>query len=317
MKILSVFITSNKVNFLLNLEGKFKFETFSFYPFFQEKDALEFLVSSYLRSLALRIEDVTIIPISTIYNYTIFGKRVNFLSVELQNKNDFLYIYLDNLNLYSTKNISLTSFDLSTRSDNFISNRSVYSSNKFTGDIEEIVYLSKSLNDSYKTEFKKIVFGGDYFTNREIPNEFKLNLISEILEQGFYEVYLDYENEYPNFLNLRNNSSIALKSLDFEKFCYLITSTKNVELLFEFQNKQKYLNLKQNETYFLNFDNNVQLKLKYKGKDIGNNETILDSDFSGLFIDLRDRNEKKRNLGVESFRKVLASIEKNHDYTSL
>lgn len=75
--------------------------------------------------------------------------------------------------------------------------------------------------------------------------------------------------------------------------------------------------MKLNETYFLNFNQSESLKLKYKGKDIGNNELLIDSDFSGLFVDLRDTFEKKKNLGVESFRKVLASIEKNNDYTSL
>ncbi len=317
MKILSVFITSNNVNLLLNIDGKFKNEAFPFYPYFQSKEDLEYLITSYIKSLALRIDDLTILPISTAFDFPVFGKKVNFLSNELLNKKDFLYIYFDNLSLYSQKNISLTSLGLSTRSDNFISNRSVFSANKFTGDVEEIIYLSKSINDSYRTELKKVVLGGDYFTNTEIPNEFKLNLISEILERGFYEIYIDSENSYPNFLNLRNNSSIAIKSLDFEKFCYLISSIKSTELLFEQNNTQKYLHMKLNETYFLNFNQSESLKLKYKGKDIGNNELLIDSDFSGLFVDLRDTFEKKKNLGVESFRKVLASIEKNNDYTSL
>ncbi len=317
MKILSVFITSNKVFLLLNIDGKFKNESFPFYSFFQTKEDLEYLITSYIKSLALKINELTILPITTAFDFPIFGKRVNFISNELLNKKDFLYIYLDNLNLYSQRNISLTSLGLSTRSDNFISNRSVFSANKFTGDVEELVYLSKSINDSYRTDLKKIVLGGDYFTNEEIPNEFKLNLISEILERGFYEIYIDSENNYPNFLNIRNNSSIAIKSLEFEKFCYLISSIKNTELLFEQKNTQKYLHLKLNETYFLNFNQNESLKLKYKGKDIGNSELSIDPDFSGLFVDLRDQVEKKKNLGVESFRKVLACIEKNNDYTSL
>jgi hypothetical protein len=317
VNILSVFISSNRSIFLLNCGGLIKTEVFNFYPFFQSKEDLEFLVSSYLKSQGLRVGEVTIIPISTIFNFPIFGKQVNFISVELSKKSEFLYVYLDNLTLYSNKNISLTSIGLSKRSNNFIANRSVFSTNKFNGDIEEIVYLSRSINDTLKTFHKKVVFGGDYFTNPEIPNEFKLNLMTEILESGFYEIYLDKHNEFPNFLNLRNNSAVPLKSPDFQKFSYLITSEKLVEILFESKNTHKFLNLKLNDTFFLHFKSEKDLKLKYKGKDLKKGETLLDTNFSGIFFDLRSSFEKKKHLGVESFRKVLKSIESEHDYSSL
>lgn len=317
MNTLSIFISSNKVIFLLESSGNFKSESFSFYPFIQSKEDLEFLVISYLKTQDLGFDEVNIIPISTIHNLQIFGKKINFLTYELSKRGDFLYIYLDNLTLYSTKNISLTSLGLSVRSDNFISNRGFFSTNKFTGDIEEIVYLSKSLSDTYQTQHTKVVFGGDYFTNPEIPNEFKLNLISEILSKGFYEVYLDLKNEFPNYLNLRNNTSSSLRPVEFFKFTYLVSSEKTVELIVELNNKPKYLNIKQNETYFLHFKNEKDLKLKYKGKEIKNAETYLDTEFSGLLVDLRTAKEKKINLGVESFRKVLNSLEKENDYASL
>ncbi len=316
MNILSVFITSNKVSILLCSNGIFKSEKFNFYPFFQNKEDLEFLIISYLNSQNIDFEEVNIIPISTIFDLNIFGKKVNFLTSELKNRNDFLYIYLDNLNFYSSRNISASSLGLSKRSDNFISNRSVYSANKFTGDVEEIVYLSKSINDTYQTDLRKVVLAGDYFTNPEIPNEFKLNLLSEILTKGFYEVYLDTQNEFPNFLNIRNNTSVNLKGVEFEKFTYLLSSEKLVELLFESENTQKYLNLELNTTYYLYFDGR-KLRLKFKGKEVKSGEVLFDDQFPGLFIDLRSLDDKKKNLGLESFRKVLSSIEKENDYTRL
>lgn len=317
MKILSLFITSNKIILLVNNEGVIKTETFCFYPFFQNSNDIEFLINSYFISLGLDLKDFLIIPITTIFDFQIYGIKSNYLSIELQKKNDFLYIYLDNLNFYSNKNISISSLGLSNRSDNFISNRSIYSANKFTGDIEEIIYLSKSINDFYKSSSRIVVFGGDYFTNSEIPNEFKLNLMSEILSNGFYEIYIDKKNEYPNFLNLRNNSSIGLKNVEFEKFCYMVTSDKLVEILFEYNKNYKFINTKLNETFFLHFKGEKGMKIKYKGKDIKNDELLMDTEFSGLFIDLRNNLEKKKNLGLESFRKVLASIEKENDYSSL
>lgn len=317
MKILSIFITSNRISVLVNYDNKVRTETFNFYPFFQGSKEIEYLVESYLKSQELDIKEFIVIPISTIFNFKIFGVNCKFLSIELQKREDFLYIYFDNLNLYSSKNISLTSFGLSNRSDNFISNRSVFSADKFTGDIEEIIYLSKSVNDSYKSASRVIVFGGDYFSNPSIPNEFKLNLMSEVLVNGFYEIYIDTQNEYPNFLNLRNNSSLGLKNLEFEKFCYLVSSDKSIEMLLESGQTQKFLNLKLNETFFLHFKNENDLKLKIKGKDVKNGDYKLDTEFSGFFIDLRSPAEKKKNLGFESFKKVLISIEKDYDYSSL
>jgi hypothetical protein len=317
VKILSIFITSNKLFILVNSNNIVKTETFYFYPFFQGPKDVEFLVSSYLKSQDLNLKDFLVIPISTIFDLKVFGINCKFLSIELQKREDFLYIYFDNLNLYSVKNISLTSFGLSNRSDNFISNRSVFSADKFTGDVEEIIFLSKSVNDSFKSSSRVVVFGGDYFSNPSIPNEFKLNLMSEVLVNGFYEIYIDSKNEYPNFLNLRNNSSLGLKNIEFDKFCYLVSSDKSVEILLESGLSQKFINVKTNETFFLHFKNEKDLKLKIKGRDIKNGEYKLDTGFSGFFIDLRNNIEKKKNLGFESFKKVLASIEKENDYSSL
>ncbi len=316
MKILSVFISSNTVNLLLHFEGNFKEESFKFYPFFQSKEDLEFLIESYLNSLNLEVSEVIILPITTMFELNIFGKKVNYLSNELRRQGEFLYVYFDNLNFNSVKNISASSLGLSKRSDNFISNRSVLSANKFTGDIEEIVYLSKSINDTFKTASGKIIFGGDYFTNPEIPNEFKLNLISEVVSNGFYEIYLDTNNKYPNFLNIRNNSSVNIKPFEFEKFTYLISTDKPAELLLESGRSQKYLEVKLNSTFYLHFTDQ-ELKLKYKGKDIASGEITFDDEFPGLFVDFRTQNDKKVNFGLESFRKVLSSIEKENDYSSL
>ncbi len=316
MIILSLFITSNKVFLLLNNNGKFLNEVFPFYPFFQSNYDLEFLINSYLKSLSLESSNVSVIPISTIFNYEVFGKKSNYLSIELNNKNDFLYIYFDNLTFYSVENASTTSFGFTNRSDNFISNRSVYSCNKFNGDLEEVVYFSKAINKPYCSTFQRVVLGGDYFNNAEIPNEFKLNLITELLEKGFYEIYIDQDNAYPNFLNFRNNTSVPLKSIDFQKFCYLLSSDKPVEILLESKSTQKYLNLKINETYFLHI-NQEELKFKYKSKLFKNKEILLNSKFPGIFFDFRTIMEKKSNLGIENLRRVLLSIEQNNDYSSL
>lgn len=316
MKIISIFISSNKVYTLINLDGNFISESFDFFPFFQDKNDLEYLIRSYLNSINISLDEILILTITTSYDFPIFNKRVNYLSNESKSL-DLTYIYFDNLNFYSYQNYSANHLGLTNRLDNFISNRSVYSVNKFTGDVEEILYLSKSITETYKPESKKVVFGGDYFTNPEIPNEFKLNFMSEVLSSGFYEIYIDSKNEYPNFINLRNNSSVNLKGIEFEKFGYLISSENSPEILLESSNTFKYLNLKVNDVFYLHFNGIKDIKLKLKGKGFKNIEALLNINFPGLFVDLRSSEDKKKNLGVESFRKVLSSIEKNYDYSSL
>jgi len=316
VRILSIFISSYKIYLLLNIDGQITSESFDFYPFFQTKEGIEFLVKSYLKSRNLHIDDLLILPISTSYDLPIFNKKVKYLSDELKGL-DITYIYFDNLTFYSQSNFSASHLGLTNRLDNFISNRSIYSVNKFTGDIEEIVYLSKSITNTYKPDTRKVVFGGDYFTNSEIPNEFKLNFISEVLSNGFYELYIDSKNEYPNFVNLRNNSSLNLKSVEFEEFGYLVSSDRSAEILLESSSKHKYLNLKNDNVFYLHFKDLKDLKLKLKGKDFKQIEVSLNTNFPGMLIDLRTSDDKKKNLGIESFRKVLNSIEKEYDYASI
>ena len=317
MNILSLFVTSNKVYFLANIKSNLKTFEFSYYPSFQTNSDLEFLVNKFLESIKLTIEDVNVIPISTVYEIVIFWKTSKNLTQELTGFTDFTYIYFDNLNFYSSKNISATSLGLSKRSDNFISNRHKFATPEFTGDVEEIVFLSKSIIETYKSQKRKIVIGGDYFTNPDIPNEYKMNLISEIMSAGFYEVYIDSKNEFPNILNLKNSTSVPIKEPEFEKFIYLITTEKDAQLLFKKEGIRKYLEIGKNETYFLHFNELEALNLEFKGREISKGSLDLDSSFAGIFVDKRSLIDKKNNLGVESFRKVLNSIDRNNDYSSL
>ena len=317
MNILSVFITSNKVFLFLEYKSSSRTFEFSFYPSFQTSNDLEYLIRKFLESVKINVEELSIIPISTLYQLKIFGKPCRSLNEELTNFPDFTYIYFDNLNFYSDRNISATSFGLSRRSDNFISNRSNFSSTAITGDIEEIVYLSKSTNDFFIPKSRKVVVGGDYFSNLDIPNEYKMNLLSEILGSGFYEISIDNRNEFPNYLNLKTSTSFNLKVPAFEKFIYLITSEKDTQLMFNKESEKKYLEVPRNETYFLHFNDLDNIKLEFKGKEISRGTIELDSEYAGIFIDKRTRQNKKENLGIESFRKVLTSIDKNNDYSSL
>lgn len=317
MNILSIFITSTKVYLSLNTKSKVKTYDFSFYPSFQSSSDLEFLISKFVESVSLSLEDVNILPISTIYELKVFGKTTRFLTEELEAFQDFTYVYFDNLTFYSLENISAASLGLSKRSDNFISNRSVYASAEFTGDVEEIVYLSKSMTKNLKSLHRKVVIGGDYFSNIEIPNEYKMNLLSEILGSGFYEIYFDTQNVFPNYLNLKNSTSFEYKLPEFEKFIYLITSEKRLQLLLKKEGSSKYLEVSDEETFFLHFNELENIQLDYKGRDISKGSLLLDSDFAGVFVDRRSFASKKENLGIESFRRVLNSIDRNNDYSSI
>ncbi len=317
MNILSIFIASTKVYLSLSSKQNSKCYNFSFYPSFQNASDLEFLITKFLESISLSLEDVNVLPITTIHNLKIFSKAPRFISEELETFEDFTYIYFDNLTFYSKQNISATSFGLSRRSDNFISNRSVYASEEFTGDVEEIVYLSKSTTQNLKSPHRKIVIGGDYFSSPEIPNEYKMNLLSEILSSGFYEIFFDLKNEFPNYLNLKNSTSIEIKLPEFEKFIYLISSERDIQLLFKKEGSLKYLEMVKEETYFLHFNELESIQLDFKGKEISKGSLTLDPEFAGVFIDRRTFSSKKENFGVESFRKVLNSIDKNNDYSSL
>lgn len=317
MNILSIFIASTKVYLLLNSKQKSKTYEFSFYPSFQSSDDLEFLITKFLESISLSLDEVNVLPITTIHNLKIFGKAPRFISEELETFEDFTYIYFDNLTFYSKQNISATSFGLSRRSDNFISNRSVYASGEFTGDVEEIVYLSKSTSQNLKSPYRKVVMGGDYFSNAGIPNEYKMNLLSEILSSGFYEIFFDLKNEFPNYLNLKNSTSIDFKPPEFEKFIYLISSEKDAQLLFKKEGSSKYLEVGKDETFFLHFNELESIQLDFKGKETSKGSLTLDPEFAGVFVDRRSFSNKKENFGVESFRKVLNSIDKNNDYSSI
>ncbi len=322
MYILSVFITSNSVFILVYKEGKANNFRFSFYPTFQNEKDLEYLITSFLKSIKIKPSDCLFLITSTFYQYTLFGKPSFSLNELIQKDKDFLYIYFDNLTLISTENISSASLGLSIRSDNFVANRSVFPAKVFNNDLEEVVFFSKSIDKIFTTKKRKVVIGGDYFSNKDIPNEYKINLISEILASGFYEVYLDINSEYAHFANLNIQTNIGYKSPKFEKFVYLFVSEKDTEFMLERKNDSKYVEVRKKEILFLHSDVESKYKidsnlvLRYKGKEIGKGDLILDREFGGVFIDKRSSMQKKDNLGIESLRQVINSIEKTYDYSS-
>lgn len=316
MNVLSVFITSNRLYFLLSLGNSIRNFTFSFFPYFQGQKDLDFLVEKFIQSTNLQTNDLKVEVITTIYDLQVLGKKAKFLNNEIS-KLDFTYIYFDNLTFYSHKNISCLTLGISIRSDNFISNRGVYSTTEFTGDSEEIIFMSKAIRETYSPKTKKVVFAGDYFTNSDIPNEYKVNLMAELLSSGFYELYVDKNNSLPNLLNLNESGVFDPSILDLEKFIYLISTEKDVQALIEYQGKSKYINTNYGETFFLHFMEEPNMTGKFKGRDIGKVEEIMDTEFPGMFIDRRKFEDKKDNFGIDNFRKVLNSIEKSHDYSSL
>jgi len=320
--ILSVFITSNSLYLLLHKDGKSSNFRFSFFPTFQTEEDLEFLITSFLKSLKIKPTDCLFLVTSTLNQYNLFGKPSFSLNELVSKDKDFQYIYFDNLTLISSENISCASLGLSVRSDNFVANRSIYSAKVFNNDLEEVVFFSKSMNKNITTKKKKVVFGGDYFSNPEVPNEYKISIISEILAAGFYEIYIDQDSEYPHFANLNIQTNIGYKVPKFSKFVYLFVSEKDMEFMLERDTDSKYIEVPKKEVLFLHTDNDSRNKsqknptLKYKGKEIGKGELDLDREFGGLFFDRRGYAEKKENLGIESLRQVINSIEKTYDYSS-
>jgi hypothetical protein len=320
--ILSVFITSNSVYLLVFKEGKTNTFRFSFYPSFQTEKDLEFLITSFLKSIKVKPSDCLFLVTSTINQFTLFGKPSFSLNELILKDKDTLYIYFDNLTLISQENVSSASLGLSIRSDNFVSNRSIFSAKVFNNDLEEVVFFSKSINKSLTTKKRKVIIGGDYFSNQDVPNEYKINLVSEILSAGFYEIYLDTNSEYPHFANLNIQTNIGYKSPKFEKFVYLFVSEKDMEFMLERRGESKYLEVKRGEVFFLHTDLESRLKeeknpiIKFKGKEIGKGELEVDREFGGIFFDRRNLEKKKDNLGIESLREVISSIEKTYDYSS-
>lgn len=321
MYILSCFTTSNRVYILVFKNGQYSNFEFPFYPSFQGKDDLEYLIKNLLKSLKISPVDCLFLFSSTFYHYNILEKPTVYLNELISKDKEYLYIYFDNLTLISSKNISVSSLGLSKRSDNFVSNRSIFQSRVFNNDLEEVVYFSKSTKETISTNKQKIVLGGDYFTNRDIPNEYKINFISEILSSGFYEIYIDYNNDYPHFASLNIHTTIGYKKPNFEKFIYLFTSEKDIEILFENKNGSKLIDTKKNEISFIHSDFGEgkipnKVKISFKGKEIAKGELEVDTDFGGILVDRRNFKSKKENFGVESLRQVLSSIEKSYDYSN-
>lgn len=330
MNLLAIFITSNKLflSFVLKKQGtsetqNYNFE-FPYYPSINNPRDIEMIIKSYIKKLNLTISEFKIFPMSTIYSYEVFGVKNKFISNCLRNFNDFLYIYFDNFVFYSTESVSGMSFGLSKRSDNFVSNRSHFSSQTFLGDLEEILFLSKSIDFVYRPPKTKVVLAGDYFSNPKIQYELKLNLVLELIEKGFYEIYLDEEVLFPNYLNLIQEDTLSksygLQCPDFFKFFYLISSEKDAEVFLKKSGqKLSSIEVKKNEVSFLHssYEKTPSIQLNYKGAEIGKGQLDVDPEFKGVLIDKRNYKFKKDNLALESLRKVIDSIQKNYDYSSL
>lgn len=322
MYILSIFITSNSVHLLVYKDGVGKNYSFPFYPNFQDEKELEYLMINFLKTIKVSPESCLFLITSTTESYTLFGKP-SFTLNELQLKDkDFFYVYFDNLTLIGNENISSASLGLTTRSDNFVSNRSIFPSKVFNNDLEEIVFFSKSINQLFKTKKRKIVLGGDYFSNEDVPNEYKINFVSEILGPGVYEIYLDTNFMYPHYANLNIQTNVGFKSPGYSKFVYLFNSEKDMEFLLNRSSDAKFFEIKRNEVLFLHTDidskkdKEENLNIKFKGKEFGKGDLNIDREFGGIFFDRRNSFTKKENLGIESLRQVINSIEKSHDYSN-
>jgi len=330
VNLLGIFVTSNKLflRFFLKKENSTETQNYNFefpyYPSINNPKDIEMVVRSYIKKLNLTISDFKIFPMSTIYSFEVFGVKNKFLSNCLRNFDDFLYIYFDNFVFYSTESVSGMSFGLSKRSDNFVSNRSHFSAQNFLGDLEETLFLSKSIDFVYRPSKTKVVLAGDYFSNSKVQYELKLNLVLELIEKGFYEIYLDEEVLFPNYLNLIQEDTLTktheIKCPDFFKFFYLLSSEKDMDVFFK-RSGQKLLPLevKKNEVSFLHstYEKNPSIQLIYKGSEIGKGQLDIESEFKGVLIDKRSYKFKKDFLALESLRKVIDSIQKNYDYSSL
>jgi len=320
--ILSIFITSNNLSLLIYRDGKANTFNFPFYPSFQNEKDLEYLITSFLKTIKIKTSDCLFLVTSTLNQYTLFGKPSFSLNELISKDKDYHYIFFDNLTLISTENVSSTSLGLSMRSDNFVSNRSIFPAKVFNNDLEEVVFFSKSINKSFVSKKRKIVIGGDYFSNPDVPNEYKINLISEMLSNGFYEIYLDLGKEYPHFANLNIQTNIGYKSPKFEKFVYLFVSERDMEFTLERKSVSKFIDVKKGDVLFIHTDSDSKKidednpMIKYKGKEIGKGDLIIDRDFGGIFFDRRSTSQKKDNLGIESLRQVISSIEKTNDYSN-
>jgi len=327
MNLLSIFIASNKVflRFLLknNLSYKELKLVYPFYPSFNTSSDLENLVKVILKRNNLNIKDFVILPFTTIYSMKIFGIETLFLSNSLRNFQDYLYIYFDNLTFFSSENVSGMSFGLSKKSDNFVSNRNIFPSQNFIADLEEVLFFTKSIEEIFQTNSRKVVLGGDYFSNRKIPYELKLNLISEILDKGFYEIYLDEQNEFPNYLNLIQNKPITevlnISSPDYFHFFYYFNLKKSGKFFLNSISRKKSIDISKEETLFIHSPEvfKEEFYMSYTDSNNSQEKIEINPEFQGIFIDLRSNNLKKSKTGLENLRKVVDSIQKNNDYSTL
>lgn len=327
MNLLSIFITSNKVflRFLVKQNSSYRELklVYPFYPSFNSVSDLENLIKAIIKKNNFNLKDFLIVPLTTIYSMKVFGVETSFLTNSLKRFQDFLYIYFDNLTFYSSENISGMSFGLSKKSDNFISNRSIFPSQNFLGDLEEVLFFSSSTDEMFQTSSRKVVFGGDYFSNNKIPYELKLNIISELLEKGIYEVYLDEECEFPNYINLTQNKpmteSFNLLSPDFFHFFYYLNLRKPKNVLLNSSLGKKVLKVSKDDTFFVHSPevSPETFNLSYQNSNNKLESIEIDPKFQGVFIDSRSSNFKKSKIGLENLRKVVEAIQKNHDYSSL
>jgi hypothetical protein len=316
MNILSCFVSSNKLDLYLKGGSEEVYLEYPFYSSFQPFEDLEVLLKKVFQSLGLEIDKTLILISSSVGEFSIFNRVSQDLSSQIQKNSDFGYFYFDNLNLISSHNESVCSLNFTRRTDNLIANRSIYPVNIFNNDIEETAFFSKSLSNSYKCPYSKVVFGGDYFVNQEILSEYKMNFITNSLSSGFYEVFLDFKNSFPHFMNLKINTSDSPKSPTFTKFFYLLTSDQDIEVTLDNGTVYKLIDLKKKDLYFLHSDYKTKIKLKFKNRQIGKGDYELDPLFVGILIDNRSSQEKKSEIGVPGFKKLQEEIDRNNDYSN-
>jgi hypothetical protein len=327
MNLLSIFITSNKVflRFLLknNLSYKELKLVYPFYPSFNTSSDLENLIKAIVKRNNFSINDFTILPLTTMHAMNLFGVETMYLSNSLRKFQDFLYIYFDNLQFFSSENASGMSFGLSKKSDNFISNRSIFPSQNFLGDLEEVLFFSTSIEEILHSNSRKVILGGDYFSNHKIPYELKLNLISELLDKGFYEIYLDEQNEFPNFLNLIQNKPMTenynLIPPEYFEFFYYSNIRKAKDILIKSESGKKSLKINKDEVMFVHSPEifNEKFSISYTNSNNTQENVEINPKFQGVFIDSRSNKYKKSKIGLENLRKVVDSIQKNYDYSNI
>ena len=327
MNLLSIFITSNKVFLRFLLKNNFSYKelklVYPFYPSFNTSSDLENLIKAIVKRNNFSINDFTILPLTTMHAMNLFGVETMYLSNSLKKFQDFLYIYFDNLQFFSSENASGMSFGLSKKSDNFISNRSIFPSQNFLGDLEEVLFFSTSIEEIFHSNSRKVILGGDYFSNHKIPYELKLNLISELLDKGFYEIYLDEQNEFPNYLNLIQNKPITevlnISSPDYFHFFYYFNLKKSGKFFLNSISRKKSIDISKEETLFIHSPEvfKEEFYMSYTDSNNSQEKIEINPEFQGIFIDLRSNNLKKSKTGLENLRKVVDSIQKNNDYSTL